>query len=99
MRRSRKRFLTATVLAGLNFIALSANAQTWTKAEVKAIDGEQGKVTLKHDAITELEMPAMTMVFRMVDPAKLEGLKEGDKVEFVAGNENGQMVVQDLKKN
>jgi Cu/Ag efflux protein CusF len=89
----------AAFTAGFSLLSTSALAETWTKAEVKAVDAEQGKVTLKHEPITEMEMPAMTMVFRMVDPAKLEGLNEGDQIEFVAGNENGQLVVQDLKKN
>lgn len=89
----------ATVVVALGFSTTAVLADDWVKAEVKAIDLEQVKITLKHEPLTEFEMPAMTMVFRVTDPAKLEGLAEGDQVEFVAGKENGQMVVKDVKKN
>lgn len=92
-------FLIAGLMAAA-FSAMSglAFAETWTKAEVKAVDAEESKITLKHEPLAEFDMPAMTMVFRVSDPAKLEGLAEGDQIEFVAGNENGQMIVKDLKK-
>ncbi len=93
---------TAAISAALATFALTpatALAETWTKAEVRAIDAEENKITLKHEPLAEFDMPAMTMVFRVTDPTKLEGVAEGDKIEFVAGNENGQMIVKDLKKD
>lgn len=46
------------------------------------IDVAQGRITLKHGAIQGLGMPAMTMVFRVADPAMLLRVKPGDLVEF-----------------
>jgi Cu(I)/Ag(I) efflux system periplasmic protein CusF len=49
-------------------------------AEVRKVDREGGKVTLKHGPIKQLDMPAMTMVFRVKDPLLFEQLKEGSTV-------------------
>jgi Cu(I)/Ag(I) efflux system periplasmic protein CusF len=57
--------------------------------EVRKIDKEQGKVTLRHGPLQNLDMPAMTMVFKAADPKLLDGLKEGDKVKFTADKVNG----------
>jgi len=64
-----------------------------TEGEVRKIDKEQGKVTLKHGPITNLDMPGMTMVFRVADPTMLASIKEGDKVKFAADRVNGAITV------
>jgi Cu(I)/Ag(I) efflux system protein CusF len=64
-----------------------------TDGVVRKVDKEQGKLTLKHGRIENLDMPGMTMVFNVADPKLLEGLKEGDKVKFVANNVNGALTV------
>jgi len=61
--------------------------------EVRKIDKEQGKLTLRHGPLPNLDMPAMTMVFKAADPKLLEGLKEGDKVKFNAEKVNGAYTV------
>ena len=61
--------------------------------EVRKIDTGQAKVTLKHGPIAHLEMPAMTMVFKVADPKLLDSLKEGDKVKFAADRVNGVFTV------
>jgi Cu/Ag efflux protein CusF len=61
--------------------------------EVRKVDKEQGKVTLRHGPLQNLDMPAMTMVFRAADPKLLEGLKEGDKVKFTAERASGGYTV------
>ena len=75
----------------------TAAATTLTSGEVRKVDVEQGKVTLKHEAITNLDMPAMTMVFRAADPALLKNLKVGDKVQFHAESRDGAMVVTQIQ--
>jgi len=65
--------------------------------EVRKIDKEQGKVTLKHGPIQNLEMPAMTMVFKVADPALLDQVKVGDKVKFAAEKVNGTVTVTAIK--
>ena len=64
-----------------------------SEGEVRKVDKGQGKVTLKHGPIANLEMPGMTMVFKAADPKLLEGLKEGDKVKFTAEKVNGAITV------
>ncbi|SRR5581483_3307846 len=61
--------------------------------EVRKIDKEAGKITLKHGELKNLQMPPMTMVFRVKDPAMLEQVKVGDKVNFVAEKVGGQFTV------
>ena len=63
------------------------------EGEVRKIDKEQGKVTLRHGPIANLEMPGMTMVFKVADPKMLDNLKEGDKVKFSADRLNGAITV------
>jgi len=64
-----------------------------SEGEVRKVDKEQGKVTLKHGPIANLEMPGMTMVFKVSDPKMLDSIKEGDKVKFSADKVNGAITV------
>ena len=68
-------------------------APTMTEGEVRKVDREQGKVTLKHGPIANLDMPGMTMVFKAADPKLLDSVKPGDKVKFAADNINGTLTV------
>ena len=67
-------------------------------AEIRKIDLENGKVTLKHEALTEFNMGAMTMVFRVEDPSLLKSFSVGDRVRFVPAKKNGQFVVSAMEK-
>ena len=64
-----------------------------TEGEVKKIDKDGGKVTIKHGEIKNLDMPAMTMVFRVKEAAMLDQLKVGDKINFVADKIDGKYAV------
>jgi Cu/Ag efflux protein CusF len=84
-----------TVAAALS-VPLAAVAQATTamaEGEVRKIDREQGKVTLRHGPIANLDMPAMTMVFKLADARLLQGIKEGDKVRFAADKVDGVFTV------
>ncbi|RQP21797.1 copper-binding protein [Piscinibacter terrae] len=65
--------------------------------EVRKIDKENKKITLKHGEIKNLGMPGMTMVFQVKDPAVLDTLKQGDKVMFKAEKANGALVVTEIQ--
>lgn len=69
-----------------------------TKAVVKKIDRENGKITLKHEDIKNLDMPGMTMVFKAKDVSSLENLKEGDSVDAQLDKENGSFIVKKIIK-
>lgn len=76
----------------------TAAEEDFVNAEVKKIDPEHGKLTLKHEAIPKFQMGGMTMVFRMADPAGLNGLAVGDKVRFIPDKQNGQLMVKKIEK-
>jgi Cu(I)/Ag(I) efflux system protein CusF len=71
----------------------AASAAPTTDGEVRRIDKEQGKVTLRHGPIANLDMPGMTMVFKVANTKMLDTLKEGDKVRFAADRINGAITV------
>lgn len=68
-----------------------------TDGEVRKIDKDSQKVTLKHGEIKNLDMPPMTMVFQVSDPALLGKIKVGDKVRFTATQVNGAYTVMSLE--
>jgi Cu/Ag efflux protein CusF len=74
-----------------------AEAPSWVEGEVRRIDAETRKVTLRHAEIRNLDMPGMTMVFRVQDGLALDNVKVGDKVHFTAINDNGQVVLTQLQ--
>jgi Cu(I)/Ag(I) efflux system protein CusF len=66
--------------------------------EVRKVDRERGKLTLRHGPLPNLDMPPMTMVFTVADRALLEGLQEGDKVRFSADKINGVYTVTAIRR-
>jgi uncharacterized cupredoxin-like copper-binding protein len=78
-------------------VAVADTAGTYTKGVVKKVKTSSGKVTIIHEALVNLGMPAMTMVFRVADAAMLETLSEGQEIEFIAERVKGKLTVVDLK--
>jgi len=68
-----------------------------SEGEVRKVDKDQGKLTLRHGPLENLGMPAMTMVFKVADPKLLDGLRDGDKVRFTAEKVNGAFTVTALQ--
>lgn len=68
-----------------------------TEGEIKRINKETGKLTIKHGPIVNLDMPAMTMVFRAADAAMLDQVKVGDQVRFVVEKIEGKYTVTELQ--
>lgn len=96
-----KKSLT-TIFASLMLttgVAWAANDQaaTPTDGEVRKVDLEAKKLTLKHGEIKNLNMPGMTMVFQVKDPAMLEKVKTGDKIRFTAEKINGAFTVTTIE--
>ena len=71
---------------------------TMADGEVRKIDKEQSKITLKHGEIKNLDMPGMTMVFRVKDAAMFDQVKEGDKVKFAADKVDGAITVTKIER-
>ena len=74
----------------------AADAGTLADGEVRKVDKENGKITLKHGEIRNLEMPGMTMVFRVSDAAMLATVKPGDKIRFKAEKTQGAIVITEI---
>lgn len=88
---------TALIAVAAAAISTASMAAEFTKGEVKKIDLKQRKITIKHDELKELEMPAMTMVFVVSDEALLAKAKQGQNIEFVAEKVNGKLTMTDIK--
>lgn len=95
--------LMKTVLGGFLALVLAAGAhatkpQPWVDAEVRKVQPDQGKVTLKHGPIENLDMPGMTMTFRVANAADLAQLAPGDKVKVVVMKLDGYYTVTSLER-
>ena len=75
----------------------ASDTASMTDAEVRKVDKDAKKITLKHGEIKNLEMPAMTMVFQVKDLALLDKVKAGDKVKFKAEKMPSGIVVTEIE--
>ncbi len=78
--------------------ATSAQQAPLSEGEITRWDPRTLRLTLKHGEIKNLEMPPMTMVFRVQDASVLGNLKPGDKVRFQAEQVNGAYHVKQIEK-
>jgi Cu(I)/Ag(I) efflux system protein CusF len=76
------RSLVLSAVLALAGAAFAQNPSDMTDGEVRKVDKDAAKLTIKHGEIKNLDMPAMTMVFQVRDPALLDKVKAGDKVKF-----------------
>lgn len=77
--------------------AASAPAAEMTDGEVRRVDRDGGRLTLRHAEIKSLDMPPMTMVFQVRDKALLDGLQVGSQIQFKVISEAGKFVITELK--
>lgn len=90
-----KRYIAAAAL----LLAGSLQAQAPTASgEITKLDKAGARITLKHGEIKNLDMPPMTMAFRVADPRLLEGLAVGQRIGFTAERINGQFTVTSVTK-
>jgi len=78
---------------GMNHAAMSTML---SEGVVRKVDKRQGKLTLRHGPLENLDMPAMTMVFRVTEAAWLDQFKPGDNVRFRADRVNGMLTVTSI---
>ena len=102
-----KRFATVLIAAAL---AAPAAAQqpaaghdahhpaALSDGEVRKVDKEAKKITIRHGPIQNLDMPPMTMVFQVADPTMLDAVKAGDKVKFQAEKVGGAFTVTAIER-
>ena len=68
-----------------------------TDGEVRKIDMDARKITIRHGPIVNLDMPGMTMVFKVADPKMLDTLKDGDRLKFAADQVKGALTVTTIQ--
>lgn len=93
----KKQIAGILAAAILTLGAAGASEPAYTKGEVTKIDTAQKKLTIKHEELKNLDMPAMTMVFVVADEAMLEEVEVGQAIEFTADRVNGRITVTDIK--
>ncbi|KJK01509.1 RND transporter [Burkholderiaceae bacterium 26] len=79
--------------------AAAPASEKMSHGEIRKVDTSAGKLTIKHGPLENLGMDGMTMVFRVKDPAMLEQVSVGDKIDFVAEQVNGALTVVKMQKS
>lgn len=87
----------ATPLYAQTPAAATTEAAVMTDGVVRKIDTASNKITLKHGPIANLDMPGMTMVFRVASPALLDRVKVGDAVKFHVEKIDGALTLTALE--
>jgi Cu/Ag efflux protein CusF len=77
--------------------ATSATSAEMAEGEVRKVDKENQKLTIKHGPLKNLDMPGMTMVFQVQDAAMLDKVQAGDKIRFVAEKLDGKFTVTKME--
>jgi Cu(I)/Ag(I) efflux system periplasmic protein CusF len=97
--------IALSVFAATSFAQATAPAQAsapmakeLADAEVRKVDKDAKKVTLKHGPIKSLDMPSMTMVFQVRDEKLFDKLVAGEKIKFTAEQLQGAYVVTGVEK-
>jgi Cu/Ag efflux protein CusF len=87
----------ASVLLALALVAPALAQSDLSDGEVRKVDKDAKKITIKHGPLANLDMPPMTMVFQVKDPAMLDQVKAGDKVKFQAEKVGGSFTVTKIE--
>jgi len=82
----------------LLILSFSANALEWTKGEIRRIDSDNKKITIRHQEIKSLDMPEMSMVFQVENVTLLQGFNVNDRIEFVAEMKDKKYFVKEIRK-
>ncbi len=90
--------LMLAVAAGALALPLAAQPAAPTDGEVTRVDKARARLTVRHGEIRHLDLPPMTMAFRVRDPKLLEALAAGDRVRFVAERLGGHYTITALEK-
>ena len=89
------RLFSAVLLSSLTSLAYA----DWALGEIRRVDVENKRLTIKHGEIKSLDMPPMTMVFYVTNSEMLSGLKVADRIEFKVIEEGKKYKVTDIRKS
>jgi len=87
----------ALLVAQLAIVQPSLASENMVDGEITKVDPSAGKLTIKHGPIKNLDMDAMTMVFRVKEPDMIKTVKAGDKIKFEADTVNGALTVTQIE--
>ncbi len=92
--------LAALAVISITAMPLAANAENlpMIDGQVKEVKNKEGKVTIKHAPIPNLDMGPMTMVFTAKEKSMIKGLKVGDKIKFQTKDIGGKLTIMKLEK-
>ena len=83
----------------LLLLSFSAHAVEWTKGEIRRIDIDNKKITIRHQEIKSLDMPGMAMVFQVENAALLQGYSVNERIEFIAEMKDKKYFVKEIRKS
>ena len=83
---------------GAAAVASPTTKVSFSEGVVRRVNLTIGTVTIAHGPLPHLDMPPMTMGFKVVGGASVDGLAAGDKVRFVADKDGGSLVVTRIEK-
>ena len=83
----------------LLLLSFSAHSVEWTKGEIRRIDIDNKKITIRHQEIKSLDMPEMSMVFQVENAALLQGYSVNERIEFVAEMRDKKYFVKEIRKS
>lgn len=89
------RLIAALAVSAAPFLV---HASDMSEGEIRKVDKEAKKLTIRHGELKNLQMPPMTMVFQVKDAAMLDQVQPGDKIAFVAEKVDGKFTVTQLDK-
>ena len=92
----KKSLILAAVFTGIALATPAVGADR-TDGEVTKVDTRRDRVTIKHGPIENLDMPAMTMVFEVADPAMMQRLTVGNAIRFKAERIEGKLTITELE--
>jgi Cu(I)/Ag(I) efflux system protein CusF len=82
----------------LVLVSFPSFANEWAKGEIRRIDIENKKVTIKHEEIKSLDMPPMSMVFYVENSETIKGIKPGDQIEFIADQKGTKIFLKQIRE-
>lgn len=94
-----KYLIIAAMLFAITIPSISSAADPgqMTEGQVRKVNMDSKKITIRHGPIKNLNMPGMTMVFQVNDPAMLNQVKAGDKVRFTAEDSGGAITLTHIE--
>ncbi len=95
-----KKMLMAAVLGLASVLTVGpvlAQNEASATGEVRRIQADKGKITIKHGPIADLKLPAMTLIYN-INPGLLKDINPGDEVKFKALHQDNQYIITEIRK-